>query len=118
MTHTPEPWRIEEGTTLIWGACDPDDQSTHGMGYPITDCRTTPSGKWAKGPDVEAGAANASRIVACVNALAGIPTDKLRPGIVKELIDAARVSQSDGDVDEIWTATDRLDALLRELGSE
>lgn len=39
MTHTPGPWRIEEGTTLIWGNCDPDDRSSYGMGYPIMDAQ-------------------------------------------------------------------------------
>lgn len=33
--HTPRPWRIEDGTTLIWGNCDPDDLGSYGMGYPI-----------------------------------------------------------------------------------
>lgn len=36
--HTKGPWRVEEGTTLIWGNCDPDDKSTYGMGYPIARC--------------------------------------------------------------------------------
>ena len=32
---TKGPWRVEEGTDLVWGACDPEDRSTYGMGYPI-----------------------------------------------------------------------------------
>lgn len=36
---TPGPWRVEEGTTLVWGACNPDDRSTYGMGYPVTQAR-------------------------------------------------------------------------------
>lgn len=48
--HTPGPWRVEEGTTLIWGDCNQDDTSSYGMGYPIAECRLTPSGSWAKGP--------------------------------------------------------------------
>lgn len=32
---TLDEWRVEEGTTLIWGRCDPDDHSTYGMGIPI-----------------------------------------------------------------------------------
>jgi len=37
---TPRPWRVEKDTTLIWGACDPDDNSTYGMGYPIATAHT------------------------------------------------------------------------------
>lgn len=35
--HTPGPWRIEDGTTLIWGNCNPDDRTSYGMGYPVAD---------------------------------------------------------------------------------
>ena len=91
MTHTPEPEYVDDGSPAF-------RETVTAM--ELLD-RT-----------------ESSRLHACLVACDGIPTDKLRPGIVKELIDAARVSQSDGDVDEIWTATDRLDALLRELGSE
>lgn len=59
MTHTKGPRRVEQGTTCIWGACDPNDMSTHGMGYPIAACRITPSANWAKGPDHDSGEANA-----------------------------------------------------------
>jgi hypothetical protein len=67
--HTPGPWRVEEGTTLIWGKCNPDDQSTFGMGYPITLCQITPSGSWAKGPDADEGKANAHLIAAAPDLL-------------------------------------------------
>lgn len=39
LKATPGPWRVEEGTTLVWGACDPADRSTYGMGYPVTQAR-------------------------------------------------------------------------------
>lgn len=61
---TPGPWRIEDETTLVWGACNPDDTSSYGMGYPITECRTTNISSWAKGPDAEEGIANARLIAA------------------------------------------------------
>ncbi len=32
--YTKGPWRVEEGTTLIWGDCNPEDTSSYGMGYP------------------------------------------------------------------------------------
>lgn len=63
--HTPGPWRVEEGTTLIWGDCNPDDTTTYGMGYPIAECRMTPSASWAKGPKkYEEAEANARLIAA------------------------------------------------------
>jgi hypothetical protein len=37
--HTPGPWRVEEGTTLVWGACNEDDLSSYGMGYPVAEAR-------------------------------------------------------------------------------
>lgn len=63
---TKGPWRVEEGTTLIWGKCDPDDTTTRGMGYPIADCRTTPSSQssWCTGPSGNEGEANAYLIAA------------------------------------------------------
>lgn len=67
--HTPTPWRIEGGTTLIWGNCNPDDNTDAGMGYPITECRITPisASSWCKAPYNEEGEANAAHIVKCVN---------------------------------------------------
>lgn len=66
---TPGPWRIEDDTTCVWGGCDPDDYSDRGMGYPITTCRTTPISTWARGPDEDAGEANA-RLIALTPTLA------------------------------------------------
>lgn len=83
--HTPEPWRVErrqfENVIL----------HSKGDGYnnrvalttewsPASPPRTTP---------VEANA-NARRIVACVNALAGIPIEAIESGVVAELVEAAR----------------------------
>lgn len=65
MKHTPGPWRVEEGTTLIWGDCNPDDTTTFGLGYPIAECKITPSASWAKGPrKYEEAEANAHLIAA------------------------------------------------------
>ena len=55
-------WRVEQDTTLIWGHCDPEDSSDRGMGYPVAECRITPISSWAKGPDSDAGEANATLI--------------------------------------------------------
>jgi hypothetical protein len=38
--HTPGPWRVEDGTTLVWGACLNDDETTYGMGYPVALAQT------------------------------------------------------------------------------
>lgn len=64
--HTPGPWRVEGGTTVVWGACNPDDLSDYGMGYPVTDCRITPisNSSWCQGPEYEEGYANANLIAA------------------------------------------------------
>ena len=58
---TPGPWRLEQGTTLIWGDCDADDLTTRGMGYPIAEAhRTKP---WSVAPFLDGEPeANARRI--------------------------------------------------------
>jgi hypothetical protein len=61
---TPGEWRVEQGTTLVWGACNADDHTSRGMGYPIAECRITPTAKWAKRPDEAEGIANAHLIAA------------------------------------------------------
>jgi len=63
---TKGPWRVEGGTTVVWGACNPDDLSNYGMGYPVTDCRITPvsNSSWCQGPEYEEGYANAHLIAA------------------------------------------------------
>lgn len=107
--HTPEPWRAcKEGECRcgqIWSIAD--------------DCpvATVISGEWGDeipvieinpdAPDVaratvklsaygaippDEAKANTKRIVACVNACKGIPTDKLREGVVGDLIAAARLA--------------------------
>ena len=64
--HTPTPWRVEEGADLIWGACNPDDHSSFGMGYSIVEGKI-PGWKPYK-PDYDERAANAAFIVKAVNA--------------------------------------------------
>ena len=62
---TPTPWRVEEGTDLIWGACT-DDPSTYGMGYSIVEGKI-PGFKPYK-PSMKEREANAAFIVKAVNA--------------------------------------------------
>ena len=61
--HTPTPWRVEVGTTLIWGGCNPDDSTTRGMGVPVAKCHVI---------GVEDGEANAALIVRAVNSHAAL----------------------------------------------
>lgn len=64
--HTKTPWRVEQGTDLIWGACNPYDQSTYGMGYSIARGVTASWGK--RRPDMDEREANAAFIVRACNA--------------------------------------------------
>ena len=79
---TPGPWRVEEGTTLIWGACYQHDDVV-GMGYPITDVRISPCANWAKGPDLDTGITNARLIAAAPDLLDTI--DALRAEVERLL---------------------------------
>lgn len=91
IAHTPTPWRVEQDTTLIWGACNPDDMSNYGMGYPVAECRITPiSMHWAKGPNADQGEANAELIVKAVNSYASLISE--REEMVKALRNLERAS--------------------------
>lgn len=59
---TPGEWRVEDGTTLVWGDCKSEDRSTRGMGYPIAAARVNPSGNWSSGPYADEGQANSTLI--------------------------------------------------------
>lgn len=62
--RTPGPWRVEEGTTLIWGNCNPDDRTTYGMGYPIAEACAPRSWQWNNKHSYEEQEANAHLIAA------------------------------------------------------
>lgn len=62
MSHTPEPWHAGDNSTIIYandGFAVANATVFHGRSEPDTSV------------------ANARRIVACVNACAGIPTERL-----------------------------------------
>ena len=67
-THTPEPWVIEP-----WGGIEKDGIFKGNL--------SVMSGRWSvaiiQGDNEKPVEANARRIVACVNALAGVPTDHI-----------------------------------------
>lgn len=73
---TPGPWRRDENN--VWGACNPDDTTSYGMGINIVECRSSVP-QWAREPlDYEKSETNAAFIAAA------------NPATVLELIAAAR----------------------------
>lgn len=64
--HTPTPWRVEQDTDLIWGACNPDDKSSYGMGYAIVEGKSGEKYSRYK-PEMDERMANAAFIVKAVN---------------------------------------------------
>lgn len=101
LKHTPGPWRVEEGTTLIWGNCNQDDQTNYGLGYPIAECRLTPTASWAKGPSTyEEADANACLIAAAPEMLEALKS------LVDDLSHFTDVSES------IFHSLDLADAVI------
>ena len=86
--HTKGKWVVDEDNeylvAIMVGDC---------FCY-IADCDSTNySGQFDKPASDEA---NARRIVACLNALEGIPTEALETGITKELIDSYKTLERMG----------------------
>lgn len=79
MKHTKEPWEADG-----YGAMNriTDGHETIGYTDPIIRARS-------KQEDVAEGESNAKRIVACVNACAGIRTEALESGLIKHLLNDA-----------------------------
>ncbi len=78
MNHSPEPWKTLK----------------HDIGCGVQDSQSAIAQCWrSEARDTATDVANADRIVACVNALAGVP-DEAIPG-VKELFDALRIAPVD-----------------------
>lgn len=95
--HTPEPWAIHEdasGDIFISG-------SYHTYIAEIGN------------PDEDGAAADARRIVACVNACAGLPTEQLESGPLGGILNGAAglVSQCD----DLLKVKEDHDRLVREL---
>jgi len=64
IKHTPEPWKYDgddDGDVVVWGA-SPNDDFIGNVGVPIKQM----------GVIIDLDLANARRIVACVNACAGV----------------------------------------------
>lgn len=114
VKHTPGAWRVEQGTTIVWGNCNPDGHSTRGMGYPIADARINPSGNWSTGPYADEGEANARLIAASPtmkDALAGL-LDLFGGYNCPEVDAAIAVMQEIGE--DRWSMQARMDAINAE----
>lgn len=108
--HTPEPWTNHGGNQLtIEGAFTPP----HGaIGFIKDETRAVVAVCQGYQRSVEERLSNAKRIVACVNALAGVPTDTLeqfQPGILAGLIE---VVQRPEVAQQITALREQRDALL------
>jgi hypothetical protein len=112
--HSPEPWRSVASPWNESLSGDQDIFDTHGLDAAMT----VSTGFDGKGNDL--AAANARRIVACVNALAGIPTEALEAGALRALIEAAQGIFPWGPVHALplvrAEAVEKMHAALRALG--
>ena len=97
--HSPEPWGISPAHS--------GDVLEANEGWKVAEC-------WDPEATPGTSADNARRIVACVNALAGIPTEALEAGRLAEALEyAAACAASDGWASEIDPSSL---AALRALG--
>ncbi len=81
--HTPEPWRVRfyrSAPTIDCVQGAPEHPEKYGR--EIINRMARPASERAK--------SDARRIVACVNAFAGIPIEAIEGGVVAELVEAAR----------------------------
>lgn len=104
MSHTKEPWKYGKELTARSGEwLISMDAGDRGRGIPI--CETRP----ASGDEQ----ANARRIVACVNACAGIPTEQLESGEARSVRDElADIAMLEKQRDELLDALERMVRLL------
>ena len=112
--HTPGPWRVEDDTFLVWGACQlADDGTIDFLGIPVARAETSRDWERHYGYQRKPGEedANARLIAAApelLEALAGLrasigrmPADMSRPGwgeIVAALFEAdAAIAKAKGE---------------------
>lgn len=70
--HTPGPWRVEAGTTLVWGEClIAEDGSIENLGIPVADACNTPR-SWGRIILDDEKEANARLIAAAPELLAAL----------------------------------------------
>lgn len=84
MNHTKEPWHVEG-----YGQMNRITDGKETVGYIDPIIRARP-----KIDDIAEGEANARRIVACVNACAGITNEALEAGYIKHLVEWDEVNHN------------------------
>lgn len=115
---TPGTWRVESNTALVWGACDLDDQSSYGMGYPVASADLPPT--WKKtNPTAEEMFANAAFIATARTAVPALiaRTKKLEAAITtltRKLEGAKARAEKAEDMNR--EAVKQIGAISRELG--
>jgi hypothetical protein len=75
--HTPEPWESQSNSLTIYTLTD---STTNAIAVAL--CKETAGGSIVEWKEAKA---NQRRIAAAVNACAGIPTEALENGVVREL---------------------------------
>lgn len=97
--HTPEPWRAEMNS-VYW-----EFQDTYGD--LIGDTCASSASEPHHGCSLALGEANANRLVACVNALAGVPDPAAFVAAARELADAS-TNYEQASFGTVGPDTDRL----------
>lgn len=115
---TPGPWRQEEETTLVWGACDPDDLSSRGMGFPVAEAGLRPawlSAERASSPEQRMAnaafiaAANPSTVIALIER---VESAEESLGLAIAMIDNLRNA---GEPDKVVKLTETGHLLLEKM---
>lgn len=89
VQHTPEPWRVM--------TCPTTGRFLLGAGKGGWDAVICDFAHWNDGKPVPAST-NARRIVACVNALAGIETEQIEAGVIAKKALVTKIEKMRGDV--------------------
>lgn len=116
IEHTPEPWSIGSGSHVcgMWSGMirieSPDDFHSNGIEYPDGSTRSFTNVVCGTTGHSDTARANILRIVACVNAMAGIPN----PSEYRERADKA-AKESVVLRADLSCAVERLNAALDEL---
>ena len=93
--HTAEPWHCKNKVGYVFGT----DGQSHVLVANVGDFRDEELVPFSG----ERWQADANRIVACVNACAGIPTEQLEAGCVLELVDAVMDYMTNEDHEFAWS---------------
>lgn len=111
MKHTTEPWQASG--QMVTAPQSPKRQWGTNNEY-SGDFIVVQTYMYVSAEREEANT-NAERIVACVNALAGISTDSLQSGVIKRLVDACKDAARTLDIVNAYDASKQLRDVLAEL---